>query len=238
MAGTSTRKSGIAPDVAAIRKMLKAFYNATDGEGRQWGGAKWGIYAFYDFDGEPIYVGQTCERLRSRIGRHLTNQRTDAVAMFVLDPFEVESIEVWPFWGLGNAKCSDKEAKAMIDAAEYTVFLQSIGASRFKAILNEKMPPKSMPIEMPSSYRASIIPDDLREGRSHPDIRIARRAGTIANLTRVIAERGDVNPGLRHTLVVQARRLEWLSEARVEELGAPYPEKKAGTETGEDIENE
>ena len=60
------------------------------------GSHTWGIYAFYDYDGEPIYVGQTFEGLASRIGRHLTNQRTDAVAMNVLDPFEVAEIRVWP----------------------------------------------------------------------------------------------------------------------------------------------
>jgi hypothetical protein len=60
------------------------------------GNYKFGVYAFFDYDGEPIYVGQTNERLRTRIRRHLTNQRTDAVAMKVLDPFEVYEIEVWP----------------------------------------------------------------------------------------------------------------------------------------------
>src|SRR5687767_9208902 len=49
---------------------------------------KWGVYAFFDYDDEPIYVGQTNESLGARIGRHLTNQRTDAVAMGVLDPLE------------------------------------------------------------------------------------------------------------------------------------------------------
>lgn len=60
------------------------------------GAVKWGVYAFFDYDGEPIYVGQTRESLATRIRRHLTNQRTDAVAMSVLDPFEVKTIKVWP----------------------------------------------------------------------------------------------------------------------------------------------
>lgn len=51
------------------------------------GNYKYGVYAFFDYDGEPIYVGQTNERLRTRVRRHITNQRTDAVAMKVLDPF-------------------------------------------------------------------------------------------------------------------------------------------------------
>ena len=49
------------------------------------GNFRYGVYAFFDYDGEPIYVGQTNEQLRVRIRRHLTNQRTDAVAMKVLD---------------------------------------------------------------------------------------------------------------------------------------------------------
>ncbi len=60
------------------------------------GNFRWGVYAFFDYDGEPIYVGQTNERLRTRVRRHLTNQRTDAVAMSVLDPFEVFEVELWP----------------------------------------------------------------------------------------------------------------------------------------------
>ena len=82
-------------DVAAIGAQLDEALNATYG-GRQPFNAKYGVYVFYDYDGEPIYVGQTKEQLRTRIRRHLTNQRTDAVAMNVLDPFEVAEIEVFP----------------------------------------------------------------------------------------------------------------------------------------------
>jgi hypothetical protein len=78
------------------------------------GGFKWGVYIFYDYDGEPIYVGQTNERVSGRIRRHLTNQRTSAVAMNVLDPFEVCDIEVYPLpeYQLVNKKHPDfKKAK-------------------------------------------------------------------------------------------------------------------------------
>ena len=70
-----------------------------------------GVYAFYDCDGEPTYVGQTKERLRNRIRRHLTNQSTDAVAMSVLDPFEVAEIEMWPFGG-GQARSAPTKRNA------------------------------------------------------------------------------------------------------------------------------
>ena len=89
-------KAGVAPDVAAIRTEIRRFLDTLDSSSRKIDNAKYGAYAFYDYDGEPIYVGQTVEMLRSRIARHLTNQRTDAVAMNVLDPFEVAEIEVWP----------------------------------------------------------------------------------------------------------------------------------------------
>lgn len=78
-----------------LRKNLTKYLDA-EFRGSKVGNYKFGVYAFFDYDGEPIYVGQTNEMLRTRIRRHLTNQRTDAVAMSVLDPFEVYEIEVWP----------------------------------------------------------------------------------------------------------------------------------------------
>ncbi|BEV53292.1 hypothetical protein BconGalA64_57920 [Burkholderia contaminans] len=87
-------------DTEELRANLASYLNTpfSDESGKtiSVGNYKWGVYAFFDYDGEPIYVGQTNEKLRTRIRRHLTNQRTDAVAMSVLDPFEVFEIEVWP----------------------------------------------------------------------------------------------------------------------------------------------
>jgi len=75
-------------------------------------------------------------------------------------------------------------------------------------------------ITLPTSYKRRIIPDSVYTHRKHPDIRIARRATTIANLARVISER-DVSAGLRRTLLTQAKRLERLASQRVAELGIP-----------------
>jgi hypothetical protein len=91
---SESEPQGVPRDVASIRQHIRAFLDKLAPNGKKIGNAKWGVYAFYDYDGEPIYVGQTNEMLRSRISRHLTNQRTDAVAMNVLDPFEVAEIEV------------------------------------------------------------------------------------------------------------------------------------------------
>ncbi len=217
--------------VEAIRRGIRGAFDTLDEHDRKVGNAKHGVYLFYDYDGEPIYVGQTYEGLRQRIGRHLTNQRTDAVAMNVLDPFEVAEIEMWPFWELDGAVTVD--AREVLSRAEFTVYQRALSESEFGAMLNEKDVPITEAIELPPSYRVRIIPDDLYPQRKHPDVRIARRANTIANLARVISER-SVNLGLRRTLLTQAQRLEWLARRRYEEVGGDLPVEEPGEETGEE----
>lgn len=215
-----------ATDVQEFRQLLKQALDAKDDLGRKWADAKWGVYAFYDYDGEPIYVGQTNEQLRTRVRRHLTNQRTDAVAMRILDIFEVAEIEMWPLWELQQVSARDPAARALLNAAEYTAYLQAIEASRFKAILNEKIPPLSEPAQLPPSLRMPLISEHTRDERGHPDIRIARRAETISRLAAVARERGEVSAGLRRVLVIQAVRLAYLSAVRLayaEGRAEPYP---------------
>ena len=222
-------QQGIPQDVAAIRRQIRAFMDTPSSNGIKVGNAKWGVYAFYDYDGEPIYVGQTYESLRQRIGRHLTNQRTDPVAMNVLDPFEVAEIEMWPLWELEGSASKDREAKRRLNAAEHTVFQQVLSQSSFGAVLNEGNIAPTDLIELPPSVRGRIIPEDLYEQRKHPDVRIARRAATIAALARVISER-DVSKGLRRTLMTQARRLERLAVQRYGEISGSVPTVEPGEE--------
>ena len=226
----AARKAPSVPeDVALIRGQIKSFLNTEVSNGEKIGDAIWGVYAFYDFDGEPIYVGQTNERLRARIGRHLTNQRTDAVAMNVLDPFEVAEIEVWPLWELQGKAKKDRASKELLNAAEYTVFQNVLNRSTFHAVLNEADVSPTTLIDLPASQRRSIIPEKLHEQRRHPDLRIARRATTIAALARVISER-NVSKGLRRTLLTQARRLEKLASERYDEIVGRIPTIKPGEE--------
>jgi hypothetical protein len=105
-----------------------------------------------------------------------------------------------------------------LNCAEYTVFQRVLRASAVGAVLNEKEIQPCPEIILPASVRRRIIPDAVYEQRRHPDIRIARRAATIANLARVISER-DVSAGLRHTLLTQAQRLERLTAQRLAQLG-------------------
>lgn len=223
-------RKGLPEEVALIRKSLKTFLDQKTESGQPLRQGL-GVYAFFDYDGEPIYVGQTEEGLGARIGRHLTNQRTDAVAMNVLDPFEVAEVAVWPL-RFGKVPPQEKaEFQKHLAALEYAVFQQALADSAVGQVLNEKTIPEADPIELPKPYRSRIVPDEIYQLRSHPDIRIARRASTIARLAQVISER-DVSNGLRRTLLTQARRLELLARQRFEEFGTVEIET-LGEETGE-----
>ena len=198
-------------DVVALYEGVKRVLDQKDSKGRRIGDCQHGVYLFHDYDGEPIYVGQTKERLRARIRRHLTNQRTDAVAMSVLDPFEVAEIEMWPFWDAGD------DIEDVLNRAEFTVYEKALDNSVFKVILNEAEIPEAALIQLPPSVRGTILPGEMRRSREHPDVRLARRARTIANLARVISER-KVKTGIRHTLWAQARRLEHLAKKRLDDM--------------------
>ncbi|MFF0313814.1 GIY-YIG nuclease family protein [Micromonospora sp. NPDC005252] len=180
------------------------------------GQAKAGIYAFYDYDGEPIYVGQTAEGFSVRIGRHLTGQRSDAVAKYVLDPFEVHTISMWSLPHIGDLP--EKQRKAALNPFEYTVYQQLLETSTYRAILNEGDIPVGLLQQLPESVTEVIIPNEIFPDRNHPDIRIARRAQTISLLAKNISER-KVSMGLRRTLATQTARLNALARARFEALG-------------------
>lgn len=202
-----------------LARFLETPFADAAGEDTPVGNFRWGVYAFFDYDGEPIYVGQTNERLRTRIRRHLTNQRTDAVAMSVLDPFEVFEIEVWPLPHLQEAPRTDAHARQHLDALERLVTEQAIENSQFKAILNEKDPPPGvLQAEAPPSLRGRIVSERVFELRSHPDFRLARRALILSRLAQVISER-KVQGGLRRVLLTQAKRLQWLASRRYDALG-------------------
>lgn len=207
-----------------LRKNLTAYLDREEthpdtGQLSKIGNYKWGVYAFFDYDLEPIYVGQTNEKLRTRIRRHLTNQRTDAVAMSVLDPFEVYEIEVWPLPQFENETKGNSDAKAHLDSLERAVYDDAIAKSKFGAVLNEKdPPPASVSVDIPASYRGRIVSEEVYKIRSHPDFRIARRALIISRLAQVISER-KVQGGLRRVLLTQAKRLQWLAQRRYDGLG-------------------
>lgn len=222
-------------DTAELRKALKQFVSQpvkdpATGKDVKLGSYSFGVYVFYDYDGEPIYVGQTREKLSGRVSRHLTNQRTDAVAMSVLDPFEVYEVELYPVPDLQGRKADDPEVRAYLDQLEATVYLKVLKRSYFRAVLNEKIPTATKAAKIPPSFRGRIVSDAVIALRSHPDVRIARRAATLSRLAQIISER-KVAPGLRRVLLVQSRRLESLAMRRFEHFkGMPDDESDESDE--------
>ena len=105
------------------------------------------------------------------------------------------SNEVWPFWELEGRDAGD-----VLDRAEFTVYQQALRKSKFFAVLNEGEITETEMIDLPPSVRGAILPLEARESREHPDLRLARRARTIADLARVISER-QVSLGIRRTLL-------------------------------------
>jgi GIY-YIG catalytic domain len=209
-----------APDVREFLGMLSAALSAkeTADDAAAISDTKWGVYCFYDFDGEPIYVGQTNEKLRVRIRRHLSNQRTDAVGMRVLDPYEILDLEMWPLKQLDGVPGGNQEAKYLLNRLERTIYERALVQSKFGAILNEKIPP-DVPtlddLEIPDPKRFRLVSDWVFEERMHADNRIARRGETLGRLANVVRERGEVSNGLRRVIVIQAARLAWLGAERL-----------------------
>lgn len=222
-----------------LRRNLASFLDTPFGD-ENIGDYRWGVYAFFDYDGEPIYVGQTNEQVRVRIRRHLTNQRTDAVAMSVLDPFEVFRIIVWPLPEFQEItrehKEKFKEAKAHLNALERLIFDNAVAASKFGAILNEKDAPlTNLAIKEPPKCEGTLVSEAVYAIRSHVDFRISRRALIISRLAQVISERELKTGGLRRVLLVQSQRLESLARRRFEALGGKQsvPVKKEDEEEGQ-----
>jgi GIY-YIG catalytic domain len=246
-----SRKPPLSLETQKLRAALKAAFDMLYLDtNRNVGSFTCGVYAFFDYDNEPIYVGQTFEGLSSRIGRHLTNQRTDAVAMSVLDPFEVFAIEMYPFVRHEGVKRTIMDAdrrrknpefdkaKADLNALELAVFRACIAKSRFKAVLNEKDPaPTGLAIEVPTPVRAVIVGEEVLEIRGHADVRIARRAQTLARLAQVISER-LVSVGLRRSLLVQAQRLEFLAGEQLRAYGGAGAVTKKSPEDAEEDEDD
>ena len=132
-----------------------------------------------------------------------------------MDPFEVAEVEFFPADYLLDIYPDKKERSAAFDSLEYSVYVHPIEKSSYHAILNEKIPPISPLVDLPQSHRFNLIPDEYREDREHPDVRIARRAETLARVAAVAHERSEVSAGLRRVIVIQAIRLADLAAARL-----------------------
>src|SRR5205823_2239664 len=104
----------------------------------------------------------------------LTGHRSDAVAKNILDPFEVRRVRVYPIVEYQSTHGKDVDACAHLNALEYAVFQDLREKARFKAVLNEKMPPTPKPgneVSVPECLEAENATPEIIELRGHVDIR-------------------------------------------------------------------
>lgn len=197
-----------APSSRRQRGLLDDLLSAHDEDGRRWGDGRYGCYAFYDLDGEPLWLGSTTESLRSRVRRHLVGQRSDAVARGVLDAGEVAEVELWPMWEQeGEPR---EQARQAAEALEGILYPRLAARSRFGELLSQRPSAPDRPVEIPPSLRSSLLlPEERQDLSQSPDVRIARMARSIAKLTDWIV---DVDPGgaapeVHRALALKALRL-------------------------------
>ncbi|WP_179379432.1 GIY-YIG nuclease family protein [Jannaschia marina] len=122
-----------------------------------------GVYALCDLDGQPIYVGQSVDGIRSRVRRHLTSARSDVIANRQIDVWEVAFVRAW-----------EVEGRAEIAAMERRVF------AHFDAILplmNGAALSDALPVDPPPEpgQTVQVIPERERLDRLTPDRRLARQ---------------------------------------------------------------
>ncbi|WP_243707293.1 GIY-YIG nuclease family protein [Micromonospora sp. KC606] len=215
------------PQVRAFHVLLDQALSEKDTDGRVWGNARFGCYAFYDLDGEVLYVGSASEGLRTRVRRHLTGHRTDAVATRILDVHEVAELELWPIWALEEVGRSDRlRVQNELPGIESAIYRRAVAENQFGPPLNEVTPADMNPATLPPSRRFALLDESIRQERSHPDARLARRAENLARLASTVLERGSANDGMRRALLIQAARFTALAAthlAYVRGLPKPYP---------------
>lgn len=121
--------------------------------------------------------------------------------MRILNVFEVAEMELWPLWEYEDIDDHGRQdARDDLNAVEYSAYLQAIENSRFRAILNEKIPPVSPERDLPPSRRFNLISEEIRRERGHPGVRWPGWAETISQLAAVAHERREVSDGLSRVL--------------------------------------
>ena len=151
-------ETGISEEDEAIREEIQAFLDSTDAQGRKIGDAKCGVYAYFDHDEEPLYVGQTEVGLLNSIWSDLITPRSSLINSDKFNHLEVAYMEVWPLWRL-EYKSSEIKIQTL-NAVEASVFRHLFRGSKLGALLVARYVLKSDLIELPPSLRRRIGPDD------------------------------------------------------------------------------
>lgn len=129
-----------------------------------------GCYILTDLDNVPIYVGQSTDGIRSRVGRHLTSARSDIVANRQIDVWEIAY--VWAYPVKDKSEINQLEANLFYNFDKQSQLMN--GQTPREAMTSTKIPDPSEVIQV-------ISDEDLAE-RLSPEVRLPRQAQHYAKL--------------------------------------------------------
>lgn len=153
-----------------------------------------GVYALCDLDGQPIYVGQSVDGIRSRVRRHLTSARSDVIANRQIDVWEVAFVRAW--------EVTDRDAIAPMERRVFAHF-DAVLPLMNGAALTQGADPDPPP---DPDQTVQVIPEAERIDRLTPDRRLARQINQYELLVDYILTVKDA-PHLKKSLDAHFSRL-------------------------------
>ncbi|WP_372827189.1 GIY-YIG nuclease family protein [Polaromonas sp.] len=127
-----------------------------------------GVYVLCDLDEIPIYVGQSTDGIRRRVGRHLTSARSDIIANRQIDVWEIAYVWAYP---------TPREEIAALEAQLFHHF-----DSKSK-LMNGTIPQKAKRGKVPNPFfRVQVMPDEELKNKKDPAQRLPRQAAHYAQI--------------------------------------------------------
>ncbi|UWQ17024.1 GIY-YIG nuclease family protein [Jannaschia sp. M317] len=153
-----------------------------------------GVYALCDLDGQPIYVGQSVDGIRTRVRRHLTSARSDVIANRQIDVWEVAFVRAWVVPERADIGPLEAALFAYYDAQLPLMNGQNLEASADVTLARDP------------DQIVQVIEEDDRTDRLNPLRRLPRQIAQYELLVDYILTVKDA-PHLRKALDAHFRRL-------------------------------
>jgi hypothetical protein len=121
-----------------------------------------GVYALCDLDGQPIYVGQSVDGIRTRVRRHLTSARSDVIANRQIDVWEIAYVWAWPVTEMTDVQPLEDSIFNHFDAQQ--------------PLMNGKaLVPSLLQPDWPDKQEIQVIEETDRQLRLDPAQRLPRQ---------------------------------------------------------------
>lgn len=124
-----------------------------------------GVYVLCDLNKVPIYVGQSKDGIRKRVGRHLTSARSDIIANRQIDVWEIAWVMAYPV-----------DTKDEISPLEGLLFHHFNPISQLMNGSTPAAPAVAMPIPEPTQI-VQVMADEEIADKIDPVQRLPRQAG-------------------------------------------------------------